>query len=178
MMMVNKSKVNVPDDIVFPQEFDNFIKYCMKVVDNMKYLKASGTRVVETGLHELNVEQLETIKEIMKFKAGERRGSSEERVMKCLDTVFPIIGMMEHAKTKIDHTVETMMTEFVAIYADEYSSYGNGVAKFDNESFIDAVVDEIATRKANTKAKAVKRREADDEEPTEREETGKQCAVM
>jgi len=175
--------VAVPPDVEFPQEFADYIESCKKKVDRILLLKASGKKIVETGLKDLSKEQLETLRDIMKIKPGERRGSSEERVMRCIDVIFPFVSMMEASKTAIDAAIQQILKDLVSVYVDEFSTFSGGYSTFDNQSFVDLVSDELAERKGYAKADAKKKsakKETDSEdiEGIEQKASDKVCTVM
>ena len=142
-----KKTEDVDSTMQFPDDFQSFLANAKKHLEDVKMLKASGVSVVNAGLRLLSDSDIQTVKEIMDTSgyAG-RRGSSEERVLKAVDVMFPRMAMLENAKLAISKMQDSMTAEFVSIYADEYHCYVSGSATFDNVSFMKSIDKEIGVR--------------------------------
>lgn len=126
------------EGLTFPPELVAYLDNSKKVISDLMFMKAQGTNVVQTGLRSKTVsdQDLETIKDIMKFSSFSRRGTSEERILKSIDVMFPKVSAMEQASKQVLKVQAEIIAELMAIYTDEYHCYSNGVAHFDNETFV------------------------------------------
>eukprot|EP00415_Alexandrium_ostenfeldii_P003068 UN3068 len=105
--------------------------------------------VIQLGLKSVSDEGLQTLLEIMDTsKTAGRKGSSEERIIKTVPVMFPHIAILERGKVDISMEIEDMMTKFLDIYVEEYSTYSAGAAKLNNEQLIKHVEKDISIREA------------------------------
>jgi hypothetical protein len=136
------------DDIIFEDEFNVFLQKAQQKVEDIKMLRAQGTDVVATGLRTISDDALNTLKELMSFNQSfGRRGGSEEKVLKVVSLMFPSLVALDTAKLKLSKVQELMMKDLIDIYVQQFSKYHDGVATFDNLSFVQAVEREITRRK-------------------------------
>ena len=139
--------LEVDGQVEFPAEFKAFLLQTKKQGQDIEFLKASGTMVVQTGLRHVSDDGLKMLCDIMDLKAG-RRGTSEDRVIKAIRTMFPTMNMLDCAKDEITRVQHELISKFVGIYAEEHHSYSNGSASFDNASFLKQVETEQTRRQA------------------------------
>ena len=143
---IKKSEQDAASGTAFPQEFNTFLGNISKFVEDLKFMKASGTAVVTAGLRQMSDENLEVLKDIMNISGSGRRGSSEERLMKCIYEMFGSMSMMDAAKIAIDQKQEKVAQDLVSIYIDEYFLYAGGAARFNNEGFVKDIEKEQTRR--------------------------------
>ena len=146
-IMTIKKPEDLDVGIQFPIEFKTFLDNVEKTAEDIMILKAQGTMVVKAGLRTTSDDNLKMLREIMDASAREgRRGTSEERVLKAINVMFPTMLMLENSKIAISIAQVKMMNNFVSLYAHEYNKYGSGAASFDNEAFIKDVEQEQSRR--------------------------------
>jgi ubiquitin len=151
----------VPNGTRFPAEFMAFIGQMTDLIRDIVVLKANGTDVVRAGLRHSSDEDLDVMVSIMAMNIRGRRGSSEERILKVINVMFPTMTLLEHAKSFLAHTQRNAAAEMIRIYANEYNIYTNGVAVFDNKLFISDVEREKSRRATLREANVPAAPEAD-----------------
>eukprot|EP00930_Biecheleria_cincta_P049473 TRINITY_DN3466_c0_g1_i3.p1 TRINITY_DN3466_c0_g1~~TRINITY_DN3466_c0_g1_i3.p1 ORF type:complete len:347 (+),score=79.76 TRINITY_DN3466_c0_g1_i3:65-1105(+) len=147
--LIKKTEV-YQDSVVMPGEFKAFVDVVKREankVSDMKY-KDGVENVIQRGLKTVSKDGLNTLLEIMEVdrSAGGRKGSSEERLVKMVPVMFPQIAILERGKVDVALEIENMMTEFVNLYVEEYSTYSSGSAKLNNELIIKHIEKEISIR--------------------------------
>jgi hypothetical protein len=143
--IANIKKIEDSEHVNFPVEFNAFLELVKKRGQDVDFMKASGVMVVQTGLRHVSNDDLKALLEIMDLKAG-RRGTTEDRVLRAIQVMFPTMGMLDNAKSGIDKLQSELAAKFAGIYAEEYNSYSAGTAMFDNVTFIKHVEAEQTRR--------------------------------
>ena len=132
---LNKLKEEIPNRQT-PDEYDALIQIYRSSVDDVKMMKANGSRVIATGLRHLTDSDLDLAKDIMSFSGiGRRRGTTEDKLPQLLELLFPKMTEMSFIVKKLTKDKELMCSELLSIYAEEYFSFENGCATFNNELF-------------------------------------------
>ena len=91
-------------NIQFPNEFKTFLDNADKTAQDIMLMKAQGTMVVQAGLRTMSDDNLKTLNEIMDNSGRDgRRGSSEERVLKAVSVMFPMMVLLENSKIAISN---------------------------------------------------------------------------
>ena len=145
-------KTVVSSNIEMSEDFNNFVGDFNNSVNGVKLMRSNGVRVVETGLRQVPDEDLTQIRSIMSY--GSRNGSTESRLPKLIEILFPVVKKIEHASTTLCRLQETTTSEMVAIYCEEYHDYRDGRINFANENFLKAVDGEIVRRDTLRRANA------------------------
>ena len=144
---IMKSREEV-DRSNFPEEFKAFLSNMEKTIADVRMMKSQGLQVVSAGLRHVSDEDLTALEDIMATSHGlGRKGTDDAKVARAIQTMFPRLGMMENAKKSIAKVQESILHEFMSIYADEYNVYASGGASFDNKKFAEHVRAETVRRR-------------------------------
>ena len=131
----------------FPEEFKAFLSNMEKTIADVRMMKSQGLQVVSAGLRHVSDEDLTALEDIMVGHSLGRKGTDDAKVARAIQTMFPRLGMMENAKKSIAKVQESILHEFMSIYADEYNVYASGGASFDNKKFAEHVRAETVRRR-------------------------------
>ena len=154
---------DVPDVDDAPAELEPLIR---KMRDDVSQLKDTPNSLIEC-IKTMSQEQLEMALEIMGTKE-KRGGNTEDKILKVARFAWPQVHELLKAKQIITKCLDDAMKEFLMLYGEQFHSYKNGSAQFDNDSFRDEIQKEILRREGAAAAQAVM--------PCP--EGGRNCAVM
>lgn len=123
-----KKSEPLPADVVFEENFAKFLEGFDAKLDALKFLKASGTKVIVNGLRQLSDADLASLTDILKAKAG-RAATQEHKMLKAIEVVYPLMQQMSNYTAAISAKQSTFAEELLTILADEYMSYDSGAGE-------------------------------------------------
>ena len=131
--------VDSPKKPSYDENFAAVLNGLDTVLTDLKYLKSTGTRIVETGLRMISGDKLKDLMEIMGDTAGGRSSTVEVKTMKAVMVMHPAMVKLEVYQAALGAKQNQYAQELLTIFADEFFTYQNGEAKLDLPKFVKAL---------------------------------------
>ncbi len=114
-------------------------------IDAMKVLRASGVRIIASGLRQLRDEDIGMLSEIMSERKG-RNSMLMEKIPRAIDHAYPLMRKMRDSMAALTNKQEEVRGVLLDIMAEEYILYESGSVSLDTTSLKEDIKNELTRR--------------------------------
>lgn len=134
-----------------------FLTFVAKMNDGFNECLALQNRCqgnfIRLSLRHINVENLKVLDNLFASrKAGRRNMTTEEKVIKGLELIFPTMNVLDNSTQKLQQMKQEMTMTLMKIFADEYHQFSeaSGSIVLDGQGFHQVVIGELRARQLPT----------------------------